>query len=120
MDSTEDLPTDEDKWMDKVWFSVKHIKKAVATQNSEAPGPSSIKQRVVKKTIYSIMEYIHILIKNMLKERKIQMINRVGQIWVNIFNFICHLNFCVCYHKNEFDNNKGLKKGLLTPARPQY
>ena len=69
IDNEEDLMPEKEEHMDKDYFIVENIKKAIMKTMSEAPGTSVITPQLVKKTADMISPILHTLYKKNLKER---------------------------------------------------
>ena len=80
LDSEEDLPAEEDRRLQNIYFSIKDIKKAIKETRSEAPGPSGISPMLAKKTCETIAPVLYQLFRKILKERKIPDINLISLI----------------------------------------
>ena len=80
LDSEEDLPAEEDRRLQNIYFSIESIKKVIKETKSEAPGLSGISPMLAKRTCEAIAPLLHELFRKIIKERKIPDINLISLI----------------------------------------
>ena len=80
LDSKEDLPAEEDRRLQNIYFSIESIKKVIKETKSEAQGPSGISPMLAKKTCEAMAPLLHELFRKIIKGRRIPDINLISLI----------------------------------------
>ena len=79
-DSQEDLPQEEEKWLENISFSEKDIKRAIMMTTSTSPGPSGIGPKLAKMTVDTITPTLFKLFRKMIDDRTVPKINLINHI----------------------------------------